>query len=287
MACRACGSRFRLGNALHISQTRATKREIVRFMEGVRARRSVGDTIELNEKIPSPNRPVYGGKINVSSAIIPNMGNPTATASLPGIKPVPNVSLPDALFTRTQQRVLGILYGHPVQRFSVSEIIAQAKVGSGAVSRELLRLQRTRLVAVIEEGRRKYYQANKEAAIYEELHGLVKKTLGFVETIRAGLEPFKEEVELALIYGSVAKGNDTAISDIDLMIVSDSLHSFEVFDRLIPAMGELRRLIEIRLYGGEEFRDHCKRNRNGFVRRVLEGPTHFVIGSKETVDEIC
>ncbi len=218
--------------------------------------------------------------------IIPNMGIHVATTTLPSIKPVPNVSLPDALFTRTQQRVLGILYGHPEQRFHVSEIITLAGVGSGAVSRELLRLQRTRLVQVRKEGRRKYFQANKEAAIYEELRGLVKKTLGFVETIRAGLEPIKEEIELALIYGSVAKGNDTATSDIDLMIVSDLLHSFEVFDHLIPAMGELRRLIEIRLYAGEEFRDHCKKNQNSFVRRVLEGPTLFVIGSKETADAI-
>lgn len=215
------------------------------------------------------------------------MGITSAATSLPSIKPVPNVSLPDALFTRTQQRVLGILYGYPEQRFSVSEIIAQAEVGSGAVTRELLRLQRTRLVTVTAEGRRKCYQANKEAAIYKELRGLVKKTLGFVKTIRTGLEPVREEVELALIYGSVAKGNDTATSDIDLMIVSDSLHSFEVFERLIPAMGELRRLIEIRIYGVEEFRDQCRKKRNGFVRRVLEGPIHFVINSKETVDGLC
>ena len=215
------------------------------------------------------------------------MGISAAATSSPRINAVPNVSLPDALFTRTQQRVLGILYGHPEQRFSVSEIIAQAEVGSGAVSRELLRLQRTRLVTVTEEGRRKCYQANKEAAIYEELRGLVKKTLGFVETIHAGLEPVRDEIALALIYGSVAKGNDTATSDIDLMIVSDALHSFEVFELLIPTMVELRRMIEIRIYGVEEFGDHCKENGNGFVRRVLEGPIHFVIGSKETVDELC
>ena len=137
-------------------------------------------------------------------------------------------SLPDALFTRSQQRVLGILFGQPERSFHVNEIIELANVGRGAVSRELSRLHASRIASDTRNGRRKLYQANRESAVFPALCSLVRKTLGFAHPIREALEPIRDKIDLAFIYGSVAKGTDTATSDIDLLAVSDHLRSFEL-----------------------------------------------------------
>ena len=195
-------------------------------------------------------------------------------------------SLPSVLFTRSQQRVLGILFGQPKRSFHVNEIIELANIGRGAVSRELFRLERCRLATVTKEGKRKLYQANVQSAVFPELCSLVKKTIVFANPIREALEPIGDKIDLALIYGSVAKGRDTATSDIDLLAVSDHLHTFEMNAHLFPVMNELGRQIEIHHYTRQEFRLHNK-PADCFVRRVLAGPTIFLVGSRETASEIC
>lgn len=195
-------------------------------------------------------------------------------------------SLNDALFTRSQQRVLGILFGQPERSFHVNEIIELANIGRGAISRELSRLQGSRIANVTRDGRRKLYQANPESAVFPELRSLINKTLGFTNSIRVALEPVRNEIDFAFIYGSVAKGMDTATSDIDLLAVSDHLHSFELNVPLFPAMHDLGRQIEVHHYTRREF---SSRNRPSdcFLRRVLDGPTIFVVGTMETVHAIC
>jgi len=195
-------------------------------------------------------------------------------------------SLPGALFTRSQQRVLGILFGHPERSFHVNEIIALANIGRGAVSRELLRLERCCLATVTKKGKRKLYRANAKAAIFPELCSLVRKTITFSEPIKEALEPIKNKVDLAFIYGSVAKGRDTATSDIDLLAVSDHLHTFEINACLFPAMHELGRQIEIHHYTRQEFRVENKPT-DCFIRRVMTGPKLFLVGSMQTANEIC
>ncbi|MBX9811154.1 MAG: hypothetical protein K2Y16_06015 [Burkholderiales bacterium] len=83
-----------------------------------------------------------------------------------------------ALFTATQQRVLGLLFGQPERSFFATELIALARAGSGAVQRELQRLAESGFVTVTRIGNQKHYQANRAAPIFEELRGMVLKTLG-------------------------------------------------------------------------------------------------------------
>ena len=195
-------------------------------------------------------------------------------------------SLAGTLFTRSQQRVLGILFGQPERSFHVNEIIELANIGRGAVSRELSRLQGSRIANVTRDGKRKLYQANPGSAVFPELCSLINKTLGFADSIRGALEPIRDKIDFALIYGSTAKGTDTATSDIDLLAVSDHLHSFELNVPLFPAMHDLARQIEVHHYTRREF---VSRNQSGdcFLRRVLTGPTIFVVGTMETVHEVC
>src|SRR5947209_13497740 len=111
--------------------------------------------------------------------------------------------LANALFTRVQQRVLGILFGQPERRFQSAELIRLAGSGTGAVHRQLQRLVEAGLVAVTHAGNQKYYQAQKDASVYPELHGLIVKTVGIVEPLRAALAPVADRIDLAFVFGSV------------------------------------------------------------------------------------
>ena len=145
--------------------------------------------------------------------LLPNMGisNDIETSS-------DRLSVADALFSSTQQRVLGLLFGQPERSFFGAEVIGLLGMGSGGVQRELKKLADSGLVRVFRVGNQKHYQADPESPIYAELVGLIRKTVGLVAPLRAALEASLDAIDLALVYGSVAKGGATAASDIDLLL---------------------------------------------------------------------
>ena len=183
----------------------------------------------------------------------------------------------DALFTKVQQRVLAVLFGNPARSFYANELIALAGSGSGAVQRELAQLEAAELVTVRRVGNQKHYQANASAPIFEELRSLVLKTSGLVDVLRAALAPLASQIDLAFVYGSVAKGKDTAKSDIDLMVVSEKVAYADIFATLEPATNRLGRTINPTLFSRMEL-DKRILDGNAFVKRVLEQPKLWVIG---------
>src|SRR5260370_6272234 len=139
------------------------------------------------------------------------------------------VSVSNALFSKVQQRVLAIIFSHPERSFYASEIKRNVRSGVGAVERELSKLERSGLVTVERIGNQKHYRANRAAPIFEELRGLVEKTVGLAEPIRQSFRPYADAIKSAFIYGSVAKGTDTAHSDIDLMVIGDDLNYSDLY----------------------------------------------------------
>src|SRR4051812_36487279 len=125
-----------------------------------------------------------------------------------GMSPA-SISLSSALFSKVQQRVLALIFGHPERSFYTSEIVRHVRSGTGAVERELSRLEQSGLVTAEWIGNQKHYRANQESPVFAELRGLVAKTLGVPETIREALRPHGSTITAAFIYGSVAKGSDT------------------------------------------------------------------------------
>ena len=186
-------------------------------------------------------------------------------------------SLADALFTATQQRLLGLLFGQPERSFFVTELIELADVGRGAVQRELARLARSELVVIERHGNQKHYRANPDSPIYKELCSIVGKTVGIEENLRAALAPLAARLSLALIYGSVAKHSDTASSDIDLLVVSDDLTLEDLYANLSAVEQHLGRQVSPTLYTESEFRKRRSGN-NVFLSRVLAGPIKILEG---------
>ena len=188
-------------------------------------------------------------------------------------------SLADALFTKTQQRVLRVFFGQPERSFYASELIRDAGTGSGAAQRELARLEGSGLIVSRRIGHQKHYQANAASPLFPELRNIVLKTLGLAEPLRNALKPLSSGIRAAFVYGSVAKATDQSASDIDLMIISDSLTYGEVFGALERVTRTLGRKVNPTVYTVAEFSKRT-RTENAFVTRVIEQPKLWVIGSE-------
>ncbi|MEE8306040.1 MAG: nucleotidyltransferase domain-containing protein [Gammaproteobacteria bacterium] len=162
----------------------------------------------------------------------------------------------------------------------MTELIELTGSGSGAVQRELKRLTSSGLGTVTRSGKQKHYQANPDSPVFEELRGLVIKTVALVEPIRQALEPLADRIELALLYGSVVKGTDTAASDIDLLIIVDEVTLEDIYSLLAPVEANLVRKVSLTLYTPQEFADR-KASNNAFLTRVLAGEHLVLIGSED------
>jgi len=187
--------------------------------------------------------------------------------------------LADALFSTTQQRVLVLLFGQPERSFYATELIGMTGAGSGAVQRELARLETSGLATVSRLGTQKHYQANPGSPLYEELVGIARKTVGLAGPLREALAPLAPRIVAAFVYGSVAKRRDTSRSDIDLMVVGDKLTYAEVFGALESAGARLGRTVNPTVYSRKELAKRLKTG-NAFTKRVLEQPKVWVIGSE-------
>lgn len=188
-----------------------------------------------------------------------------------------------ALFTPVQQRVLGLLFGQPERRFQSAELIRLAGSGTGAVHRQLQRLEKAGLVAVSRDGNQKYYTARMDAPVFPELHGLVVKTVGIVEPIRAALAPISDAIDLAFVFGSVAKGSEGAESDIDLLIVTDKLAYADVYSALAEAEQTLGRTINPTVFTRAEWKKKRARH-DSFAARIRVQPRIFVIGRDDAAE---
>jgi predicted nucleotidyltransferase len=204
---------------------------------------------------------------------MPKMGK--SMESMPKVEK--SAGLADALFTTTQQRVLGYLFGQPDRSFFSSELIKLTGAGSGAVQRELKQLTDSGLLTTCRVGNQKHYQANSDAPIYEELCGIVRKTFGLAGPLHEALQPVADKIEAAFVFGSVAKKSDTAASDIDLLLVSDELAYSDLFLALDAVSARLGRTVNPTMFTRKEL---MRKHKDGesFVTRVLAQPKLWVIG---------
>ncbi|SFA94426.1 transcriptional regulator [Azotobacter beijerinckii] len=189
------------------------------------------------------------------------------------------IPLGDALFTATQQKVLGLLYGKPDQSFYANEIARWAQIGKGSLMRELERLQRAGVLTMSRQGNQTHYRANPDCPIYAELLGIVRKTFGLGEQLRAALAPLAAQLVWAFIYGSLAKGSEHASSDIDLMLIGDNLSYSDLMERLMPVEERLGRTINPTLYTLADWKAK-KAAGNSFVLRVEQQEKIDLVGSR-------
>ncbi len=197
---------------------------------------------------------------------------------------ISNVSnLADALFPKVRQRVLAVLFGQPDRSFYANEVIALAQSGTGAVQRELADMAQVGLISVTKVGNQKHFQANTQSPVYTELLGLVLKTVGLADVLRSALTPLLNRIDTAFVYGSMANQQDTAQSDVDVMLISTSLSYADVFGALESASQHLKRNINPTLYTPDEFAQRLDQDQ-AFITRVMQQPKIWLIGKLEQTD---
>lgn len=175
--------------------------------------------------------------------------------------------------------------GHPGTQFHASEIIRRVGSGSGAVQRELEKLSDAGILNVTASGNRKLYYANRQSPIFAELRALIMKTAGLVEPLRLALAPFRTKIDLAFIYGSVAKGRDTAKSDVDLMIIGQEIAYSEMYLALQKTEKLLLRTINPSMMTPAEWSRRLT-GKNSFIGKIFQQPRLFVFGTENELKRI-
>lgn len=148
------------------------------------------------------------------------------------------------------------------------------------MQRELARLTASGLVQVERVGRQAHYRANSASPVFAELVALVRKTVGLVDPLRTALAPLAEKIEVAFVYGSVARGEAKASSDVDLLVVSDVLQLEDLYRALVETEQQLGRPVHPTLMTTREMQKR-RSEPDSFVQRILGGPIEWLIGGPD------
>lgn len=189
------------------------------------------------------------------------------------------------LFGKTRRSVLSLLYSHVDDAFYLRQIARAAGVGLGAVQRELKHLSEAGIIQRIVRGRQVYYQANPRCPVFEELKKMITKTVGVVATLKAALAPLADRIDVAFIYGSIARNNEHRDSDVDVLVVGKVTFS-EIVSSLQEAQQTIAREINPTVYPLEEFRSKLAEGHH-FLSTVLKGPMLFLIGDKHELARLA
>lgn len=190
-----------------------------------------------------------------------------------------------SLFGRTRGALLAMLYGHADESFYLRQLVRALGAGHGGVQRELKRLLDLELIVRRRQGNQVLYQANVRSPVFAEIKSLITKTAGIHDVIRSALAPLATRIQIAFVYGSVARQTEHATSDVDLMIVGDvSLE--DVVSELPVVEKTLGREINPTIYSSAEFRAKLRAG-NHFLRSVIEQKKLFILGTEHELADMA
>ncbi len=196
-----------------------------------------------------------------------------------------NSAIAKLLFGETRRSLLGIFYGSPDQSFYLRQIIRMTGAGQGAVQRELELLTGAGIIIRSRVGNHVFFRVNSRNPIFNELRGLIIKTIGLADVLRSSLEPIANNIRFAFVYGSFAEGRDTASSDIDVTVIG-SVTFGEVIQALRSAQEILGREINPTVYPVSEFVMKVSKS-NSFLRRVFSREKIFLIGDEDELTRLA
>ncbi len=190
-----------------------------------------------------------------------------------------------SLFGRTRSALLSALYGHADQSFYLRQLVRAVGAGHGAVQRELKHLTDMGLIVRRLQGNQVLYRANSESPVFREIRSLITKTVGIHGAIRSALAALGSEIQIAFVYGSVARQKERANSDVDLMVLGSASFS-EVVSALGPAQRVLGREINPTVFPISEFRSKLAGG-NHFLRSVMKDKKLFVLGTEDELAKLA
>jgi len=190
--------------------------------------------------------------------------------------------LSETLFGQTRAAVLSVLYSHVGETFYLRQLARLTEIAVGPVQREMRQLVAAGLVTRKTVGTQTLYTANQKSPVFREIKNLVNKTVGMHDALSDALDPLRERINLAFVYGSVARSRETEHSDVDLMIIG-RVDFDEVVESLAGAEKTLNREINPTVYSIREF---GKKVRGNFLKTVLADKKLFIIGDEDDLREL-
>jgi predicted nucleotidyltransferase len=189
-------------------------------------------------------------------------------------------TLSGILSSRVRAEIFRLLFGLNEKELHMREMERQAALSLGTIRQDLQKLVKLDLVKARRDGNRLYYRANTDHPLFPEIRNLVLKTAGLVEVIKSALD--REGIEVAFIFGSLARSKERAESDVDLMVIG-TIGLRSLSSRLAGVSEQIGREINPHALSIEEFRRR-KQNGNHFLSNVLESPKLFIIGSENDLE---
>jgi predicted nucleotidyltransferase len=193
--------------------------------------------------------------------------------------------LGELLFGAYRRQVLALLLMHPEQSFHVREIARITGKPAGTLYRELNSLAEGGLLERKPLGNQIHYRANSACPIYEELRGILRKTFGVADVLREALEPVAANIDVAFVYGSIARGEERPKSDVDVMIIGKLKFSDAVL-ALSAAEEMLRREVNPHVYSRREFKSKFA-GREPYLVRVMEDPKIYLTGTADDIGKLA
>lgn len=192
--------------------------------------------------------------------------------------------LASLIFSEYRRRVLGLLLLHPDMSYHVRELARLTGTSAGTLHKELSKLTEGGVLRRQAVGNQVRYSANQDCPIFEELANILRKTSGLVDVLASALSGFESQVDLAFVFGSLARGEQNSASDVDVMVVG-SLGFAEVVQALHPAQAILQREINPVVYSLNEFRRRIG-SQDSFIKEVLSNPLLFLVGNEDELGKL-
>ena len=181
--------------------------------------------------------------------------------------------------------MLATVFGQPDREWYLTELARDLGTQPSSLQRELEALSTAGILEQRRDGRRVYVKTDRNSPVFADLRCLLEKTAGIIPVLRGELETLGESIYLAFVYGSIARSEETSVSDIDLMVVGKAGLS-----DLIPALRNSERIlgrpVNPSVYSSEDFQERA-RSGDHFLTTVLKGAKQFVKGGEDELERIA
>lgn len=191
--------------------------------------------------------------------------------------------LAEILSSNIRAEIFRNLFGVSQQSLHLREIERRTGFAVGTVQQEIKKLLRLDIITQIKDGNRVYYKANTNHPLYPDIRNLVIKTRGLVDLLKDALSP-ETKIKIAFVFGSVAREEEKAISDIDLMVISD-IGLRKLTGLLMDVSSKLGREINPHSLTEKEFIKR-KKEKDHFLQHVLKSPKIFIVGNENELNKL-
>jgi predicted nucleotidyltransferase len=189
------------------------------------------------------------------------------------------LSVSDLLFPNQYRRkVLALLMLNPQRWLHLRELARLTGASPGTLKKELDALTSVGLLKLQKVGNQTQFSANTAHPVFPELSALVKKTTGLRDVLALALAPLASQIEVAFVFGSMAKATEGPQSDVDLLLIGDATFG-QVANAVYDAQLVLAREINPKVMNRVEWAEK-KNAQNVFVQELMDKPKIFIVGSE-------